>query len=194
MQAQIRLGRGGWRGVLTSLFLLFAPWVTAQSSIKATSGTESGRVVVVSIQDRRLAVVQDDATIATFTVAVGAAESPSPTGEFRIVTRVTNPTYYHPGSVIPSGKSNPIGTRWLGLSLKGYGIHGTNAPGSIGKAASHGCIRLRNRDIERLFSLVHIGDRVEIHGERDETTTSLFGAEEQPVVASLQLPDHTGGQ
>src|ERR1051325_4410036 len=110
MKAEIRLGRGGWRGVLASLFLLFAPWATAQSSSKSSTSAESNRVIVVSIQDRRLAVVQDDATIATFRVAVGAAESPSPTGEFRIVNRVTNPTYYHPGSVIPSGKSNPIGT------------------------------------------------------------------------------------
>lgn len=194
MQAEIRLGKRRWQGVLVALLLFFATWAAAQSSSRSSDGPQSGRVIVVSLQDRRLAVVQDDTTIASFDVAVGTAESPSPTGEFRIVNRVTNPTYYHPGSVIPSGKSNPIGTRWLGLNLKGYGIHGTNAPGSIGKAASHGCIRLRNRDIERLFSLVRIGDRVEIHGERDETVARVFGTEEQQAVASLKLPEESGGQ
>jgi lipoprotein-anchoring transpeptidase ErfK/SrfK len=67
--------------------------------------------------------------------------------------------------VVPPGKWNPLGTRWLGLSRKGYGIHGTNAPKSIGKAASHGCIRLRNSDIEELFDLVSVGDAVELVGE-----------------------------
>ncbi|HZC23999.1 MAG TPA: L,D-transpeptidase, partial [Candidatus Binatia bacterium] len=128
----------------------------------------SGRLVLVSLEDRQLAVIDSGNVIARFAVAVGAADSPSPTGQFRIVNRITNPTYYHPGSVIPSGKNSPIGTRWVGLSQKGYGIHGTNAPRSIGQAASHGCIRLRNRDMERLFTLLRVGDVVEIHGERDE--------------------------
>src|SRR5271169_6753114 len=120
------------------------------------------RVVVVSVPDRKLAVIEDEKVIATFSVAVGAPASPSPAGEFQIVNRVANPTYYHPGTVIPSGKDNPVGTRWVGLSQKGYGIHGTNVPGSIGHAASHGCIRLRNRDVQELFELVHVGDEVDL--------------------------------
>ena len=64
--------------------------------------------------------------------------------------------------VIPPGKANPLGTRWIGLSRKGYGIHGTNNPRSIGRRASHGCIRMRNRDVEELFEMVAVGDRVEI--------------------------------
>ena len=118
--------------------------------------------MLVSIADRKLAVLDGDEVIATFPVAVGAADSPSPTGEFQIVSRVSNPTYYRPGTVIPSGKNNPLGTRWVGLSEKGYGIHGTNAPRSVGHAASHGCIRLRNRDMEKLFTMVRVGDAVEI--------------------------------
>ena len=55
----------------------------------------------------------------------------------------------------------------MGLDTKGYGIHGTNAPKSIGKAASHGCIRMAKRDLEELFSMVKAGDAVEIRGERD---------------------------
>jgi len=154
-----------------------------------------GRVVLVSIPDRRLAVIEDGDVIATFPVAVGAAASPSPTGEFQIVSRVSNPTYYRPGTVIPSGKDNPIGTRWVGLSQKGYGIHGTNAPRSVGHAASHGCIRLRNRDMERLFTMLRVGDSVQIHGERDEQVAQLFGSgADDTTVAAAQIPGQDGGQ
>lgn len=165
----------------------------AQTADLATPRGE--RIVVVSIPDRKLAVVEDGTVLATFNVAVGAPASPSPTGEFQIVSRVTNPTYYHPGMVIPSGQDNPVGTRWVGLSQKGYGIHGTNAPRSIGHAASHGCIRLRNRDIERLFSMLRIGDVVEIHGERDEQVADIFGGDDDDAtVAEAQVPTQDAGQ
>ena len=153
------------------------------------------RVVLVSIPDRKLAVIEDGNVIATFAVAVGAETSPSPTGEFHIVNRVSNPTYYRPGTVIPSGKDNPVGTRWVGLSQKGYGIHGTNAPGSVGQAASHGCIRLRNRDIERLFAMVRTGDVVQIRGERDEQVAEVFGGEaDDATVADAQVSGQDSGQ
>jgi len=151
--------------------------------------------VLVSIPDRKLAVMENGNIIATFPVAVGAAWSPSPTGEFQIVSRVANPTYYHRGNVVPSGKDNPVGTRWLGLSRPRYGIHGTNAPRSIGHAASHGCIRLRNRDMERLFTMLQVGDAVEIHGERDEQMAQVFGnAADDSTVATAQDPGLNGGQ
>jgi lipoprotein-anchoring transpeptidase ErfK/SrfK len=153
------------------------------------------RVVLVSIADRRLAVIENGNVIATFPVAVGAAVSPSPTGEFQIVSRVANPTYYHPGTAIPSGKDNPVGTRWVGLSQKGYGIHGTNAPRSIGHAASHGCIRLRNRDIEKLFMMVRVGDVVQIRGERDEQVAEVFGhGADDATVAAADVDEQDGGQ
>ena len=159
------------------------------------SGERSARTVMVSLPDRQLAVIADGNVIAKFSVAVGAAASPSPTGEFRITSRVTNPTYYHPGTVVPAGKDNPVGTRWVGLSQKGYGIHGTNAPRSIGRAASHGCIRLRNRDMERLFSMLRIGDVVQIRGERDEQVAEIFGTDAgETVVAETQVAAQTGGQ
>jgi len=166
----------------------------AQNPVPADGGQQS-RVVLVSLVDRKLAVIDNGVVIATFQVAVGAKVSPSPTGEFTIVSRVTNPTYYHSGTVIPAGKDNPVGTRWVGLTLKGYGIHGTNAPGSIGRAASHGCIRLRNRDVERLFTMLRIGDRVQIRGERDEQVARVFGRQtDQTVVASAQDAAQSGEQ
>jgi lipoprotein-anchoring transpeptidase ErfK/SrfK len=107
-------------------------------------------------------------------VAVGAASTPSPVGTFTIVNRVTHPTYYRPGKVVPPGPRNPLGTRWIGLSQKGYGIHGTDAPTSIGYAKSHGCIRLRNADVERLFERVRAGDVVELHAERTPEVDRFF--------------------
>jgi len=151
-------------------------------------GELGGRLVLISIPDRKLAVIEGEKVIAQFPVAVGAAASPSPTGQFQIVKRVPNPSYYRPGAVIPTGKDNPVGTRWLGLSLRGYGIHGTNAPRSIGRAASHGCIRLRNRDVERLFTMLRVGDLVEIRGERDERIARVFGSGEQEVAVAATGP------
>jgi len=163
-----------------------------------TSTTDSVRIqktLVVSIPDRQLAVMEGGNLMAIFPVAVGAAESPSPSGEFHVVNRVSNPAYYHPGTVIPSGKSNPLGTRWVGLSQKGYGIHGTNAPGSVGRAASHGCIRLRNRDMERLFAMLRVGDVVEIHADRDLRVAAIFGSDaDANTIAVAQESGQAGGQ
>ena len=98
-----------------------------------------------------------------YPVAVGRRRYSSPAGTFKIVNRIVNPTWYAPHhKVVPPGKSNPLGTRWMGLSYKGYGIHGTNDQSSIGHSVSHGCIRMRKADVEELFQLVNIGDEVEM--------------------------------
>jgi len=167
---------------LVLLGLASAISATAQSTDAPVN--QPDRVVLVSLVDRKLAVIEDGVVLATFQVAVGADVSPSPTGEFKIVSRVQNPTYYRPGTIIPAGKDNPVGTRWMGLSQKGYGIHGTNAPKSIGRAASHGCIRLRNRDMEKLFTMVRVGDVVQIRGERDEQIARVFAINEEPTIVA----------
>jgi len=133
------------------------------------------RVIVVSLEDRRLALLEDGKVKKIYTVAVGKASTPSPMGTFAIESRVANPTYSHDGRVVPPGPQNPVGSRWMGLSIRGYGIHGTNAPNSIGKAASHGCIRMGKADLEELFALVQVGDTVELIGTRNEETAQLFG-------------------
>ncbi|HYM78426.1 MAG TPA: L,D-transpeptidase [Candidatus Dormibacteraeota bacterium] len=182
-------------GVVLAIFALTAIPSVAQSAAPIPSTAQRDRVVLVSLVDRKLAVIDNGIVIAEFQVAVGAAVSPSPTGEFKIVSRVSNPTYYKPGNVIPAGKDNPVGTRWVGLSLKGYGIHGTNAPRSIGRAASHGCIRLRNRDMERLFTMLRTGDVVQIRGERDEQVARVFGGKaDDAVVADAQGAPQAGQQ
>ena len=164
----------------------------AQSSIQAVD-RHSQRLLLVSIPDCKLVVIEHENAVATFDIAVGAAESPSPTGEFQIVNRVVNPTYYHPGTVIPSGKNNPIGTRWLGAQPEGLRHSRHKRSKSVGQAASHGCIRLRNRDIERLFAMVRIGDRVEIHGARDEQIARFVGTGDQKQIAENDIPSTAAG-
>ena len=134
----------------------------------------SARRIIVSIPDRKLLLVDGTRVLKIYDVAVGKPSTPSPPGVFRIVNRIPNPTYYRPSVVIGPGKSNPLGTRWMGLNAKGYGIHGTNEPRSIGKAASHGCIRMRQRDLEELFNLVDIGVPVELHEERPPLLAMIY--------------------
>ena len=139
-----------------------------------TTNAAVTRRIVVSIPDRKLALIENDQVVIVYPVAVGAPVSPTPVGTFSVVNRVSNPTYYKPGNVVGPGTGNPVGTRWIGLSAKGFGIHGTANPGSIGHAKSHGCIRLRNHDVERLFERVRPGDVVELHGERTPELAELF--------------------
>jgi len=184
---QIR-GKTKMMAALAALTLAWTTPLLAQNAQSVVS--RSKRTVLVSIPDRKLAVLDAGTVIATFPVAVGAAKTPSPTGEFEIVNRISNPTYYHSGKVIPTGKDNPLGTRWIGLSQKGYGLHGTNAPASVGHAASHGCIRLRNRDAEKLFAMLQVGDAVQIRGERDEQIAQVFGgASEMQELAEIRVPE-----
>ena len=149
------------------------------------------RRIVVSLQDRKLALLEGEKVVKIWATAVGAESTPSPSGTYTIVNRLCRPSYYKPGKVVPPGPSNPLGTRWLGLSLKGFGIHGTNAPGSIGRKASHGCIRMRNRDIEELFELVNVGDVVELYRERSDYLAQIFRDAVQQASAPVQRASST---
>ena len=155
-----------------------APATTTEATTAVSAAPSIGRPVqrrlVVSIADRKLVVIEDEAVVTIYPIAVGSARTPSPVGTFTIVNRVTNPTYYKGGRTISPSAANPIGTRWIGLSHKGYGIHGTNRPQSIGLAKSHGCIRLRNEDVEKLFERVRPGDVVELHAQRPTELAQLL--------------------
>jgi len=153
---------------------------TEQQAV-ATSATK--RVIVVSLEDRKLALVEDGQVKKVYSVAVGKPSTPSPVGTFTIERRVANPTYHHNGKTVLPGPGNPVGTRWMGLSKHGYGIHGTNEPKSIGKAASHGCIRMSQTDLEEFYELVAVGDTVELVGERNQETAQLFGDGQNPAGA-----------
>jgi len=172
----MRTNRTVWIGAMTVVAALSSGRAIAAEGARAADAPPARRIVV-SLPDRKLALIENDEIVSIFPIAVGAPQSPSPVGTFNVVSRVANPTYYKPGKVIGPGAANPIGTRWIGLSAKGYGIHGTDSPKSIGFAKSHGCIRLRNEDVERLFERVRAGDVVELHAERTDEIARLFAAD-----------------
>jgi hypothetical protein len=159
--------------------MLLASQANAQDAVK--------RVIVVSLEDHMLALVEDGQVKKVYPVAVGKPSTPSPVGTFTIERRVANPTYQHNGKTVLPGPHNPVGTRWMGLSKHGYGIHGTNEPNSIGKAASHGCIRMAKADLEELYPLVTEGDTVELIGQRNEETAQLFGNNESPSISAQPI-------
>jgi lipoprotein-anchoring transpeptidase ErfK/SrfK len=164
---------------LTGVMLMATAEALAQDK-----ASRPARRIVVSIPDRKLAVIESDRVLKIFPTAVGAPESPSPVGVYKIVNSIPHPTWYYKGKIVGPGKDNPLGTRWLGLSVSGYGIHGTNVPSSIGHNASHGCVRLRNRDVEELFGMVEVGDQVELYAERTAELGRIFG--ETAVIGALQ--------
>ena len=160
----------------------------ANSSANQKAPTNSAarkRRIVISIADRKLAVLEDSKVLKTYSIAVGTRHTPSPDGDFVIVNRAKDPVYRHRDKEIPPGKDNPLGTRWMGLSMKGYGIHGTNVQSSVGKAASHGCFRMRKDDVEELYTLVQVGDNVTVHRERNATIAQIFDAPANPAAVTL---------
>ena len=165
--------------VLTGVMLLATAEALAQDK-----STRPARRIVVSITDRKLAVIESDRVLRIFPTAVGAPESPSPVGIYKIVNSIPDPTWYYKGKIVGPGKNNPLGTRWLGLSIQGYGIHGTNVPTSTGHNASHGCVRMRNHDVEELFGMVEVGDQVELYADRTPELDRIFG--ETTVTVSVQ--------
>jgi lipoprotein-anchoring transpeptidase ErfK/SrfK len=131
-------------------------------------GALSGRIVV-DLSDCRLYLYKDGKLVKTYSVAVGQPAYPTPTGDYSIVSMIMNPTWIPPDSPwakglepIPPGPGNPVGTRWIGTSAPGVGIHGTPSDYSIGTHASHGCIRMHMWDVEGLFALVTVGMPIHI--------------------------------
>jgi lipoprotein-anchoring transpeptidase ErfK/SrfK len=130
-----------------------------------------GPTIVIRRGSKRLYLYRRTKFKASFGVATGLPQYPTPLGRFTIVTMQRHPWWYPPDSdwadgaqPIPPGPGNPLGTRWMGLSVGGVGIHGTPNSASIGYSASHGCIRMRIPDAEWLFERVRIGTTVFIVG------------------------------
>lgn len=105
--------------------------------------------IIVDLSDRRLYLLDGDIVVRAFPVGIGKMTSRTPTGEFAIINKQSNP-------------GGPYGAFWLGLSKPSYGIHGTNDPSSIGREVSLGCVRMYNEDVLTLASLVPVGTRVTI--------------------------------
>ena len=126
--------------------------------------------IVIRTDEKRLYYILGDDLAYSFPIAVGKKEKDRFYGAFLITRKVKWPSW-RPTSkmlekepflptVVPGGKRNPLGARALYLGSTAYRIHGTNNPHSIGKAASHGCIRMYNRDIKTLYNIVNLWETV----------------------------------
>lgn len=134
------------------------------------TGIDSAELVV-NVPQRMLFHRGADGSTVGYPIAVGRPSWPTPTGEFRVMVLERHPTWEVPRSileesrragriqapVVPPGPNNPLGDFWIGLSFAGIGIHATNAPASIFRTASHGCIRVHPDDIAQLFGRIEVG-------------------------------------
>lgn len=144
--------------------------------IKKSNGLNSDKIVpgkkikvwntpfnlLVDKSQNTLILKSDEEIFKTYIVSTGTNNS-TPVGNFKIVTKLENPTWFKAGAVVPPGSpENLLGTRWLGFNLAGYGIHGTNEPQSLGKQATQGCVRMANPEVEELYTIIAEGTEVTI--------------------------------
>ncbi|HEY8380882.1 MAG TPA: L,D-transpeptidase family protein [Microvirga sp.] len=131
--------------------------------------------IEVDKSERLLRALGEDGTVlAAYPASVGSEDKPAPDGTHTVTAVAKNPTYtYNPDYKfkgvkakekfeIKAGPNNPVGSVWIDLSVESYGIHGTPDPDKVGKAYSHGCIRLTNWDVEELAQMVEKGAKVTI--------------------------------
>jgi lipoprotein-anchoring transpeptidase ErfK/SrfK len=133
----------------------------------AVTRASYGPIIVIRRESKGLYIYNGMRLWRTFGVATGQSSYPTPVGRWSIVTMQRNPWWYPPNSdwargekPVPPGPGNPLGTRWMGLSASGVGIHGTPDSASIGYSASHGCIRMHIPSAEWLFNHVDVGTPV----------------------------------
>jgi hypothetical protein len=126
-----------------------------------------GPVIVIRRSTNQLTLYNGMRFTRMFRVATGQTRYPTPLGRFTVVVKWKNPWWYPPKSPwaagqqpVPPGPGNPLGTRWMGLSAPGVGIHGTPSDGSIGYSVSHGCIRMHIPEAEWLFNHIDVGTTV----------------------------------
>lgn len=134
--------------------------------------------IIINLAEMRLYyffAVANNKYVSTFPIGIGVQGFNTPSGMYRITAKIKDPVWRIPKEFrdeypdfpdfVPPGPDNPLGGHWLQLSVKGYGIHGTNRPLGIGRRVSHGCIRLYPEDIESLFNFIKPGTPVKIIDE-----------------------------
>ncbi len=135
--------------------------IRAGSNLKVTTIKFS---ILVDRSQNVLFLKKGDEVFKTYVVSTGENLS-TPLGVFKIISKLPNPVWYNKdvGAAIPAGSpENYLGSRWMGLDLKGYGIHGTTDPQNIGKHITKGCVRMKNEEVEELFDIVPVGTEVTI--------------------------------
>jgi lipoprotein-anchoring transpeptidase ErfK/SrfK len=141
----------------------------AKSAISSTNQQPIAAVVnlVLKLNEKRVYVYKGDKVIAKYPVAIGKKGWETPTGEWQVLEKIKNPawTSFKTGEVFAPGGENPLGARWIGFWTDGQdviGFHGTPNIKSVGTAASHGCVRMYNRDVRALYKLVRVGTTVKV--------------------------------
>ena len=118
--------------------------------------------VLIDKSDNMLTLRGDQEILKTYVVSTGLNNS-TPVGTFKITDKLENPTWYKAGAVRqPGDKDNQLGTRWMGITAKGYGIHGTLEPEKLGQQVTAGCVRMKTEEVEELYSIVPPGTEVVI--------------------------------
>ena len=120
-----------------------------------------GAKLIIDLSDRQIYLYANGALTANYEIAVGRSGWETPTGEFKVINMHVDPAWQHPftGEVIHAGAENPLGSRWIGFWTDGthqIGLHGTNQEDLIGQAVSHGCIRMREADVQALYQRVSL--------------------------------------
>ena len=145
-----------------------------QAPTPAESGASRNVAIKVDTKTNMLGVFEAEKLIAAYPVTIGSAHNTSPIGDWKVRGIAKLPRFRYDKEMLehgersgnfymlPAGPRNPVGVMWIALNKKGIGIHGTNDPDSIGRAASHGCIRLANWDVVRLATKIKAGDNVSI--------------------------------
>lgn len=134
------------------------------AAAEAPQKVELADKLVINLAARSLAAVRNNQKVALYPIGPGKTSTPTPTGYYKVIEKEINPIWTDPGdptNSIPSGPSNPLGYRWIGIGGN-YGIHGTNRPDSVGHYVSNGCIRMHEEDVEKVFDMVEVGTPVEI--------------------------------
>jgi len=118
--------------------------------------------ILVDKSKNTLVLYSSDEPVKKYSVATGKNNC-TPVGKFKITDKLVDPTWFKTGAILPPGSpENGLGTRWMGFDKPSYGIHGTIEPETIGTQASEGCIRMLNKDVEEVYSLVPVGSVVTI--------------------------------
>jgi len=159
-------------GVLLGLFVSAEPLLANPTSPPAQPTAYTPAVgalplrLELNLTQRRVTLYQGDQAVKSYPVAVGKPGWETPTGDFKVAQMFQDPVWKNPfsGGVIPGGDpENPLGSRWIGFWTDGknwVGFHGTPNLDSVGKAASHGCVRMYPKDVEELFAQVQVGTPV----------------------------------
>ena len=162
-----------WEHIAVGMKLVIPDFPSIEEDLSATRKRTPAEYIKVSLSRFEITAYDaNDRCIALFPCSIARDKSKRPAeGELKVVTKIPHPNYTYTPDFVPKGQkaskyvlmdgpNNPVGVAWIGLNLPTYGIHGTPKPETVGSAESHGCFRLSNWNVARLYAMVQPGTRV----------------------------------